>query len=203
MAEIVSKIEYAQYAGVTPSAVSMWIKRNKLTAPALRADGTIDRALADAQLSGGGLDIVRHIGRGGSGAPFTGEPGAGPESAPAPAAPSAPAQLPEDQAASRLILRSRAVSAQVDAERKRRELNEERGKYVLAQQVSTEWARGLSGFLQSIELSFADLAEAAALDRQQMIAVRQWWRTQRQRAADQFAVEAAAEAAFVEDTVAA
>ena len=51
MPAILSKIVYAQHAGVTPGAVSQWIARGQLTAPALQVDGLIDVVLADRQLA--------------------------------------------------------------------------------------------------------------------------------------------------------
>jgi hypothetical protein len=51
MPEPLSKGAYAAHRGVHPSLVSVWIRRKKLTAPALRDDGKIDAGLADAKLS--------------------------------------------------------------------------------------------------------------------------------------------------------
>jgi hypothetical protein len=48
--EPVSKHAYALHAGVSPSSVSVWIRRHQLTASALRQDGKINAELADAQL---------------------------------------------------------------------------------------------------------------------------------------------------------
>ena len=42
MAEILTKSEFAAKLGVNLSAVSNYIARGKLTAPALRPDGTVD-----------------------------------------------------------------------------------------------------------------------------------------------------------------
>jgi hypothetical protein len=50
MGETVSKSEYARRCSVTPAAVSLWLARGRLTAPAILADGSIDVELADAQL---------------------------------------------------------------------------------------------------------------------------------------------------------
>jgi hypothetical protein len=50
VAAIVSKSAYAAHRSVTAACVTMWIGRQKLTAPALLPDGRIDVALADQQL---------------------------------------------------------------------------------------------------------------------------------------------------------
>ena len=60
--EIFTKAAFARRVGVKPSAVSNYIARGKLTAPALRADGTIDAALADQQLDIR-LETVRRVGQ--------------------------------------------------------------------------------------------------------------------------------------------
>src|SRR5207248_3731103 len=67
MAEILSKSEFAAKLGVNLSAVSNYIARGKLTAPALRPDGTVDLELAMRQLRTG-LDLARSTGLGAPGA---------------------------------------------------------------------------------------------------------------------------------------
>jgi hypothetical protein len=162
MTEILSTTEYAHRLGVKQQTVSMWKRRGRLTAPALRADGMIDVALADQQLAGT-LDVMS-AGRGGraGGRLFTtGRRPASPSAA-------APADV-VDLGAARDLLRARALSATIDAERKRRELEHERGRYMLTQEAIATWTKQLTRLLQAIELSFADLGVAAGLDRAQMI----------------------------------
>jgi hypothetical protein len=48
---ILTKAGYANHRNVRRQAVYNWVRRKKLRAPALRADGTIDVARADAQLA--------------------------------------------------------------------------------------------------------------------------------------------------------
>lgn len=53
---VMSKAEYgryrrAQFGAGSPPAVTKWIRESKITAPALRPDGRIDRAAADGQLA--------------------------------------------------------------------------------------------------------------------------------------------------------
>ena len=114
MAETLSKADLAVRLGVKPSAVSNYIARGKLTAPALRSDGTVDVALALRQL-GKSLDLALSTGRG----------------APAAAAIVERQRMPEDLSAQRTLVRARAVSAAVAAEQARRKLNLDTGKYVL------------------------------------------------------------------------
>jgi hypothetical protein len=49
---ILSKKGYAEHRGCSPAYISKLIRLGKLTAPALRPDGTVDALLADAQLAG-------------------------------------------------------------------------------------------------------------------------------------------------------
>src|SRR5689334_7427626 len=49
---ILTKGQFAAQLGVKPSAISNYITRGKLTAPALRPDGKIDASLARQQLAG-------------------------------------------------------------------------------------------------------------------------------------------------------
>src|SRR5207248_8047645 len=67
MAEILSKTEFAAQLGVKPSALSNYIARGDLNAPALRRDGTVDLVLAMRQLRNG-LDLTRSTGLGAPGA---------------------------------------------------------------------------------------------------------------------------------------
>jgi hypothetical protein len=189
-----TKTEYAAHAGVNQSAVSNWIKRRHLTPPALRPDGMIDAGIADMQLSRS-VDPMMSAGanrramRGA--APMTdGED-------------DITAWSPTNKANFQL-LRARAVSASVDAEVKRRKLNEERGKYVLASSVEAEWTRTLSGFLLDVEGSFVDLnAALEGLDaRERLLAIRRWWRGVRARAAAANREAADEGPEFVEDTAA-
>lgn len=124
MAEILTKAAFARRRGVGANTVSMWIKRGRLMAPALRRDGTINVALADQQLART-LDVMS-AGRGGraGGNLFTGLQSVSPATA-------APDEMVDIDSA-RQLLKARALSASIDAERKRRELEHERGRYVLA-----------------------------------------------------------------------
>jgi hypothetical protein len=175
---VLTKSAYAERHGITTQAVSNWIRRGKLTPPALRKDGKIDVARADLQLAGA-LDPVHTIARTGRTPTMTARPD--------PAAPPNP-----DQAASSQLLRARAVLTGIAAERARRELNAERGKYLLADAAQREWGEAVASFLEDVELAFADLAASADLSRAQLLAVRRWWREVRERSADRLGAEAAA-----------
>jgi hypothetical protein len=104
--------------------------------------------------------------------------------------------------ASTQLLRARALSASVDAERKRRDLMAERGKYLLTAQAEADWARVLTALLQNVELSLADLALSLGLDREKALALRRWWRDQRLRAAEHHRSAAEVEPQFIEDVIA-
>ncbi len=122
----------------------------------------------------------------------------------APVAPSTgngPAWSPA-QGAQLQFLRAKALSASVRAERDRRELSEERGKYMLAAEAEAEWTRVLAAFLLDVEQSVTDLASTLGLTREQTVGLRRWWRNQHAKAAEANRTAAAAQPEFVEDTAA-
>lgn len=188
--------------GVKPVTVSNWIARGKLTAPALREDGRIDVALARKQIEGRVNQVAvaalnrRHAMERPKGKPGwpRGRPRKEPRKAPAP-------PDPREQANDRL-LEARALSAHVDAERKRRDFEAERGRYTLTAEAQAAWARVLAIFLQEAEQSLADLALSLGLDRQQLVTLRRWWRNQRAKAAEANRAAGAGVPEFVEDSAA-
>lgn len=180
-AEVVTKSDYARRRGVRSHAVSMWISRGKLTAPALRDDGRIDVRQADRQL-GVRIDPVRRAGR--------------EVPRPAPSRGSAPIEF--GPAAD--LLRAKALSAMVDAERKRRELEAERGRYMLTEKAEAAFRKVLGDFILQIEQSLPDLANALGLDAAGRIALRKWWRGQRVQFAAYCREAADASPEFEEDT---
>ena len=184
MAEILTKTQFAGVLGVNPAAVSNWIRRQRLTPPAVRADGRIDADAARAQL-GRTLDPVQRAIRQPSAAPTGG------------------ADWSRDGQASTQLLRARALSASVAAERSRRDLMAERGKYMLTAEAEAAWARVLSDIMLQVEQSFADLSivlQQTGTAREKEIALRRWWRNQRLRAAEANRLAASTEPEFVEDT---
>jgi hypothetical protein len=88
-----------------------------------------------------------------------------------------------DPVAATQFLRARAMSATVDAERKRRTLNYERGKYILTDDAAAQWSQTLAALLLRVEESFADLALDLGLNREQLTVLRKWWRKSRGDAA--------------------
>jgi hypothetical protein len=191
VAEILTKAAFARRRGVRANTVSMWIKRGRLTAPALRRDGKINVALADQQLAMT-LDVMS-AGRGGraGGNLFIGSQSASPAAA-------APVEIVDIDSA-RQLLKARALSATVDAERNLRKLNLERGRYVLAAQTLEVQAKLVGEFVTGIEQSFDDLGDTGGFTRSQMAVIRKWWREQRAIAADRFGAEAEQHPEFVED----
>jgi hypothetical protein len=187
---ILSKSAYAAARGVAPSAISKWISRGKLTAPALRTDGKIDADAADAQLKGSVAPVQQAsaMARRGS------SPGAPADAAGADWSPSAQA--------STQLLRARALSASIAAERSRRELMAERGKYMLTAEAEAAWARSLTNFLLAVEQSFPELAIVLQLDREKQIALRRWWRNLRLRESEPHRLAAEVEPQFVGDVIA-
>ena len=156
MAEILSKSAYAARRGRGPSAVSNWIRSGQLSAPALRPDGKIDAELADGQLAKT-LDPVRSAAQR------------------LPVASNTSGSDPAKQAQAE-YLRARALSASVRAERERRELNAQRGRYMLTEEARAEWARGIMDHLQSVEQSLPDLADRLGIGWDGLLKLRRWWR---------------------------
>jgi hypothetical protein len=155
-AEIISKSAYAERLGVAPSAISNYVARGKLTAPALRHDGMIDVALADAQL-GLNLDLIRSAGR-----------GARPEMISGPS----PEDAALDRGAARSLLRARAAVAEAAALKAQIELGRIRGELVDRTGME-DTAHELGRQLRESIMTFVPLIAAAlvGLDAAQIEAV--------------------------------
>ena len=85
----------------------------------------------------------------------------------------------------------KAVSAAVAAEQARRKLNEETGKYLLADQISSNWAKTLGLVLGAIDEGLAELDLLLSLDEEGIAVLRKWWRDRRAGLADRLAANAA------------
>ena len=195
MTEVLTKSEYARRLGVSPSAVSNWISRRRLTTPAMRADGMIDAALADQQLRVT-IDVIRAAGQSRRGeipqltrtAPSGGRP---------------PTAEPIDFAASRDLLRARADLQMMQAETRRRELAHQSGRYMLTSQVEAAWRQELSAVIEAMEGGFRDLAADLGGDsHRNLVTIRKWFRRLRVNEAARLREAAAAAPALVEDPVA-
>jgi hypothetical protein len=173
VSEIVSKSEFARRLDVDPAAVSAWISRKKLTAPALRDDGTIDVELAVEQLrerlehARSDTDLER--------------------------AASALADAPEGDGASSasptaaLIERQRAQRVEENDIRLRKlriEELERAGRLVRLDAITTAYARSLGQFLAATDNWITDLAGELGLSAEQLVASRASWRRFRTREAD-------------------
>jgi hypothetical protein len=186
MSQLFTKSEFAKSVGVTPSALSNWVKRRQLTAPALRSDGKIDAGLAVEQLRVSLHPVMSARAR---------QRG---DALPMPkAAPAASAEI-LDMASGRKLLAARAEIATVQAERGRRELEHERGRYTLAEGAKAAFAQALAEFLQRVEQNLGDLARDLGLDQRQAAALRTWWRAQRASAAAEARAKAATLPEFIE-----
>ena len=183
MTEILRKSAYAAHHGKSPAAVSAWIRRGQLTAPALRADGCIDVTLADRQL-GLTVDPTRSAAR-------------QPKTLLASPASGGPASSDDD--AARQLMRAKAVIVQVQAMRAWRELQHEKGRYMLAEGVKQAWTQTLREFAQLLEEAVRDLADELGLDQAARIAVRKWWRRTREKAVSQARAAAAAYPEYIAD----
>ena len=200
-----TKTEFAQHRGVTLAAVTNWIARKRLTAPALRDDGKIDVALADQQI---GAKVEPTKAASAKRRVTTKPKAAAPRERRKPQQPASTVPAPRDpalvaqEAAQARLLEARALSAMVDAERKRRELEAERGKYMLTADAEAALTKVMSTFLLEVEQSLPDLSIMLALDNAERIALRRWWRNRRVAVAQTMRQIAAAAPEFVEDTAA-
>lgn len=183
MAGALTREAYARRRGVRTRAVHNFIAREQLTAPALREDGLIDPDLADDQLD----ERLNPVQSAGARQRVDRAP---------------PVDGGSDPSAARQLLRARAISASVDAARKRRAFDLERGRYMLTATAQVEWNKALAEFLLGLEQSFPDLATDLGLDRTKTAVLRKWWRDQRTKAAANFAATAAATDEFVEEDAA-
>ena len=127
MAEILTKSEFAAKLGVNLSAVSNYIARGKLTAPALRPDGTVDSSWRCGSCALGWIwRVVLGWAR----------PAQQPLSAPG-----NPSSGRKNYRSSAPMVRARAVSAAVAAERARRKLSPETGKYLVGSRLPANGER--------------------------------------------------------------
>jgi hypothetical protein len=162
MAEYLTKAAFGRRHARAASTVSRWIKTGKLSPPALRPNGLVDAEMGDKQLALR-LDMTR-------GRPPT-------------TLPERPAfQVPAAQQAQTELLAARALSASIGAERARRLLDAERGKYVIAEDVFAVIEHTLLDYFTAVEASFPDLAADLGLNPHQARILRRWWQTRRERA---------------------
>jgi hypothetical protein len=175
MSTILTKAAYARLREVDPSAVSQWIKRGKLRAPALTPDGRIVVAEADQQLREE-LDLSRSLSRGGPRSLLD-----APETGVADNSPNPPRSEDPARAKARVALEI----AELDRDEKRRRADLQRGVYIAADQVRAERGRALQQMLAAIDGWLgADLPAALGLDQAVAVRLRQEWRRFRQRQAE-------------------
>jgi len=168
MSEIIAKIDYAKRRGVTASAVTNWIKRGKLTPPALTEDGRILVAVADRQL-GINLDVAKAEGA---------------------RALNAVRRRRAAKGDGALTLREQILT--IDLELRRRKLSAERGVYVRADGVAAEWTRQLSAIFVALDAWVQQLPVELGIGAQDALLIKASWRRFRQRESDATQAEAAA-----------
>jgi len=146
MAEVLSKNEFAARRGVHKSAVSHWIKDGRLYGDALVGTGRtakINVAVAEAQLSRT-LDLGQRL-----------------VHAASPGATAEPKALAVNDDAAR-YQKAKADAAEIEAERARRRMEEERGRYVLAEEARDAWSRELARRAERLERWVTDAAQDVA-----------------------------------------
>lgn len=153
---LVSKSELSRLMNVKPSAVSNWLARGQLTAPALRPDGRIDVDLARQQL-GDTVDLGRSHHR---------------SSRP-------PAGTARERAK---LHRLKIYRMELEIAKRTRVAAVERAGLVRADGAAAAWAAELSNLLTAIEGWLPDLAQMLGADRELVLIA---WRAFRQRRADQ------------------
>ena len=145
--------------GVQAAAVTNWIARRQLTSPALRADGRINFGRARAQIRGSVDQIAS----------------AAAMRAVRSSRDQAPVEEPTHSRAVDQLMRAKALSAAVDAARKRRDFLAENGKYVVASEAEQAWARSFGRVLRTVEESFPDLCIDLDLGPSEELVLHRWW----------------------------
>jgi hypothetical protein len=179
MSEIITKGEYARRRGVSDQCVSMWIARRQLTTPALKADGTVDVALADEQLRER-LDPARS-------STCFGQPDlddAGPQAA--------RSDLLDRER------RQRIEEREIRLARLRREELAARGVYVRAADVRRSHNQMLAQLIAAMDqFVIGDLPTRFGFTNELRAEIRKEWRAFRERQAEHYASEAAVLPEFI------
>jgi hypothetical protein len=180
MISICTRTEYAERLGLSHNMITQWVKAGKIGPPALRADGTVDVAAADQMLldQPGIRDSTKQKILDLRGAveatdvTSTGRVG--------PRLKHFNPETPTPEPHVLQLNKARALTALVAAERARRQLEEERGKYIKTEKVEQAWSRGMTEIVNQIEFALPALDRELAVDRQGMAVIRDWWRKLRQ-----------------------
>lgn len=200
--QIVRKSEFAALSGVSAGRVSQWIAEGKISGAALVGEGRsaqINVAVAKQQLRAS-LDISQRFGMNGVSTRLG-------EEAPAAAAPLPPAIAesapPIDSVESR-IKAEKLRQTMLTTRRLEEEDRARRGVYVKADDARAENTRLAAEMLKAFDAALSDFASALVAkfqmpERDALHLLRTEFRRVRQRAADRFAVDSAAEPVFVED----
>jgi hypothetical protein len=91
----------------------------------------------------------------------------------------AAARASADDVQSRDLLRAKVLAAQIDVERKRRQLNVENGRYMLAASARAEWARVIAQFIATVEQRLPELVAQLGGGKDEIVVARRWWRSLR------------------------
>jgi hypothetical protein len=173
MPAVLSKKDFASYVGKKPNAVSMWIKRGKLTGASLTADGRIVVEEALRQLG----DSV--------------DPGRGNPHAETPVLPPAVSQEPlvfvPPPPGSLADIRLRTETRRLEEIERNAAIA--RGELIYAEAAERRWAEKLEELITAMELFVLDLPGKVGLDREAVTLVRAEWRGFRERMADQAEAE--------------
>jgi hypothetical protein len=172
---IVSKSAFAALRGVGVSAVSKWIKRGRISGAALTADRRINVAEAERQLAATG-DVARSV------------------------AAIVAARANADDAQSRDLLRAKVLAAQIDVERKRRQLAVETGRYMLTADARADWVREIAQFIATVEQRLPDLVAQLGGGQEEILMARRWWRSLRASESAAAAERAQGLPEFIEDS---
>lgn len=174
--QLLTKAEFAAAMSVSAAAVSNWIKRGVLTAPALRPDGRIN-------LEAGRRQVSERI-------------------EPSKLEPSVAADRetdPVDREIKQQSARAKAVTATITAEQARRKLAADRGLYMLREDAERQWAKEVADLMRDIEFWVLGLARDLPLDVDMAARLRSSWRALRTRLAAGFRTRAETAPPYVAD----
>ena len=191
---ILTKTAYARARGVDPSTIAQWIKRGKLSAPAITANGRVLVEEADRQLRAT-LDFAKSTAKGGPASRLLEDHSASSNAAIGVDVVLEPLRSPMEDAAALKARRERLLLDEME-----RKAALARGELMRVDKAVQAWSAELADLLGAIEqFVVVDLPEKLGLDRDAVIAARREWRAFRERQAGRAASPAAGAAADGDD----
>lgn len=159
----VSKGAFATMLGVSAGRISQYIAAKQIHGPAIEGEGRAAVIVVETAMQqlGKSLDMVQRLAQSTGAQPslhLPPETPAADQPAPSTPMPVAPAVDPDTA----LYNRSRAENAAIQTERSRRDLEADRGRYVLKAAVEPGFSRVLTDIILSLEQALTDIGASLA-----------------------------------------